>query len=770
MAKSKSKSKSKVDLKQFLLKKGEYVAMGIAGFFLAVLMLWGITKFSNASAKDPDKITKEFMDKSQTVQRQISVNTPTEADKDLAKVPEWVDTPYQFKRAPVSDFALTGPPFDPTAKPDTKKENPNVLPIGTYQVDLTRGSMKGFDIVEGKDGEKIIGVIYDKQIDPQDTEKMRKLVTKFRSKKEPRPVKKAPPTGFPPGNFPGGMGPMAGGFRPGPGPGGMGPMGGMMSGMMNPYGGSEGYDFSGHRVEKSIEYIPISQLDAALKLKKIPAMTVIPVRMVTIHAEIPLKKQIDEIRRALRLRDSFEAARWGPLYDGYEVRRKVSTYGLDGKEEVIQDWADYNFEDEYRTRIAAMRSADHFDEGYLGYFIRYEMALALPLPELVTETGVKYPDIRLKNILETIKKLEEASKKPVEASDILKRIGGGTTRSELYRPQGAAQTGSADVWGADAGGPRMGSGDTPMPYPASGVFTPGQGKMFNPMDANSPNINMPEIEHLLLRFVDAAVEPGMTYQYQIRLRMRNPNYKHTKEVSKPADAEREFLDSPWVQLADAITVPSETFVYAADWGDYSKRIKEEHEKERELRQRLEAKEYQAVVETCTWMEQVRTGDGGKREPVGAWVVADFPVGRGEYVGRKSYVKLPLWSSETKAYVLREIPDKVIPKIPGLKEPAQPKGWLMDFTTNKSILVDFEGGRVRTRVGGREVVEEVATEMLLLRPDGKLIVKRSLDTEADGLHKQIVSDWEKWLKAVTDRKASGSDDPSGFSPRPPGPGN
>ena len=295
---------------------------------------------------------------------------------------------------------------------------------------------------------------------------------------------------------------------------------------------------------------------------------------------------------------------------------------------------------------------------------------------------------------------------------------------------------------------------------------PGSGKMFNPMDQNNPNLTMPEIEHLLLRFVDAAVEPGMTYQYQIRLRMRNPNYKHTKEVSKPSDADKEFLDSPWLELADAITVPSETFVYAADWSAYAKRIKDEHEKERELQRRLEAKEYQAVVETCAWLEQVRTGDGGKREPVGAWVVADFPVSRGEFVGRKSYVKLPLWSSENKAYVLREIPDKVIPKT-GPKEPAQPRGWLMDFSNNKSILVDFEGGKVRTKLAGKEVVEEVATEMLLLRPDGKLVVKRSQDTESDPTHARIIGDWTSWHKEVEARKERMSDDPNGLSPRGPG---
>ena len=41
MAKSKTKSKSKLDIKQFLLRRGEYVAMGVAGFFLSCSCSWG---------------------------------------------------------------------------------------------------------------------------------------------------------------------------------------------------------------------------------------------------------------------------------------------------------------------------------------------------------------------------------------------------------------------------------------------------------------------------------------------------------------------------------------------------------------------------------------------------------------------------------------------------------------------------------------------------------------------------------------------------------
>jgi hypothetical protein len=75
--------------------------------------------------------------------------------------------------------------------------------------------------------------------------------------------------------------------------------------------------------------------------------------------------------------------------------------------------------------------------------------------------------------------------------------------------------------------------------------------------------------------------------------------------------------------------------------------------------------------------------------------------------------------------------------------------------------------VRTRLGGKDVNEEVATEMLLLRPDGKLVVKSSLETAADETHKEIVGKWEGWLKEVMARKEKSGDEGNGFSPRAPG---
>jgi hypothetical protein len=245
--------------------------------------------------------------------------------------------------------------------------------------------------------------------------------------------------------------------------------------------------------------------------------------------------------------------------------------------------------------------------------------------------------------------------------------------------------------------------------------------------------------------------------------MWNPNTGQDKFVANPEFAKKSYetLYSQWTQLSQPITVPAEDFLYAHDVKTYREQIAAAYEKEKELLAKLQVKDHQAVVQVTRWMEQVRTDTGSKREPVGAWVVAEMPVGRGEYVGRKTYVKLPLWSSELQQYVLREVTDKVV------KGRDQPKGWLVDFST-KAVLVDFEGGRVKTRVNvrfdekgnltssSRTIDEDAGTEMLIVRPDGKLVVRNSLVDEADEDRKAVTSKWAEWLKVVETRKAPTGD--------------
>jgi hypothetical protein len=110
-----------------------------------------------------------------------------------------------------------------------------------------------------------------------------------------------------------------------------------------PYGGIGGdFNANARRADegKVIKYVPLKEIDEAVKAGNQPALTVVPVRLVTIHASVPYKKQVEEIKRALRLDTDATARQWGPV-----VRRvrdpapREPGCGPDGKGEVLQEWA-----------------------------------------------------------------------------------------------------------------------------------------------------------------------------------------------------------------------------------------------------------------------------------------------------------------------------------------------------------------------------------------------------------------------------------------------
>lgn len=805
-----AKNKAKIDPKQFLLTRGEYLALGLGGFLLLVLLLLGVTTMTQA--EDPQKIAKELTQKASGVKSRINDPNaqPTEQDLEAVKVPDWVEKGVRFVPARVQDFPVHTPLFDTVAKPDPRKERPFVVPIRQYQADLFRGAMYSYDIiVDPSTGKSLIGVMSEKKTGEHDKSKAKDIARLLATRGRIKPKKDTPPPKqpglFPPGGgvppgLPPGMGPPGGGSAGGPpgmGPPGMPPGPGDELGGYNPYGAMGGrYDTSAQRVEKVVEYIPLEEgtLSDALSKGKVPAMTVMPLRAIIVHAEVPLKLQREELKRALRLKSTAEAARFGPVYDGFVVQRRITQINpRDGKVIVRQDWTDYDFEKVYQETIWPRKLADHIEDGYIAYFIRYDMALALPLPQVVEELGT-YPEVRLPSIVETIQKMQKAQEKPIQASETLKRLQGAASRRELYRPETGRSTGAASLYGpgfTGPGAPDDATGGSGLGIPPGGIGVPPGGLIPPGGIGNQPGVGVPpgpggsydpaqfyagmpksvEIDHLLLRFIDVDVQPGFTYEYRVRLRMRNPNYQRPNEVANPADARVEFLESPWTTLDRPITVPPESFLFAGDVAEYRKKIDEEYGKDRnvrELRELLQVRDGQAVVELASWMEQVRTDSGGKREPVGAWVVAEIPIGRGEFVGRKHYVKLPLWSSIAQAYVLREIPDRVIPTRPGQKDATQPKGWMVDFST-PAILVDFEGGSSRGRIGNKEVNEDAAAELLILRADGKLEVRKTQIDQNDPIRKRIVEMWTKWVKAAEKRQSEGGSTPGGgFSPRtPPG---
>jgi hypothetical protein len=271
----------------------------------------------------------------------------------------------------------------------------------------------------------------------------------------------------------------------------------------------------------------------------------------------------------------------------------------------------------------------------------------------------------------------------------------------------------------------------PGGYPMGGPGGYGQPQ---PVQTDSP-----ERDHVLIRFFDADIQPGFTYQYRIRVKMKNPNFGR-RDVGRPDDARQEILFGDWMPIRDRVTVTSELNLYATDPVEYKDRIREKYKDQAVVNLLDNRNGTVPVVQIQSWMEQVKI-EGTKREPIGTWVVGEVPVFRGEYIGRRQLVPLPMWSAEKGTYILQELP-----KYKVWRAREQPKGLLVDFTT-RNLLVDYEGGKVRPQVGDRSIDDEAGTELLVLRPDGSVVVRSSVADMEDKDRRDRFKKWEEWLENV-----------------------
>ena len=167
-------AKAKFDFKDLLLKKGEYAVLGAAGLGLVLLLVMGVSKLS--AAKDPKTVAAGLTAKAKNIDTAVLAPAPDGLVPPLEpwatkKADKGVDA---FPPVPATEFTLVTAPFDPVAKPDTKRENPKVLSIGEYQVDLVRGPMKAFDVVYDGENSAKIGVLVAKKKGDLDKEALKK--------------------------------------------------------------------------------------------------------------------------------------------------------------------------------------------------------------------------------------------------------------------------------------------------------------------------------------------------------------------------------------------------------------------------------------------------------------------------------------------------------------------------------------------------------------------------------------------------------------------
>ena len=81
---------------------------------------------------------------------------------------------------------------------------------------------------------------------------------------------------------------------------------------------------------------------------------------------------------------------------------------------------------------------------------------------------------------------------------------------------------------------------------------------------------------------------------------------------------------------------------------------------------------------------------------------------------------------------------------------QPKGWPVNFKSS-SILVDFDGGKSKSRINDKEVLDDADSELLILRADGKLMIHNSGTDGENRLRAERDGVWTEWVKRVKSRK-------------------
>jgi len=306
-------------------------------------------------------------------------------------------------------------------------------------------------------------------------------------------------------------------------------------------------------------------------------------------------------------------------------------------------------------------------------------------------------------------------------------------------------------------------------------ITPGGPNQYNiPGSADAQKITTTPIDHCLVRFVDVTVEPGKSYRYRLKVRMNNPNYSPTPEERKDTYknfAKPRYLESPPMPVPGIVTIPPDQFVYAVD------QMKYETDKDRKKLYYGNPQPSQAVVQVQQWLETWRADPARESTEyeIGEWVVARRVfVERGEYVGRTGAGQ----------YAFRtEVPVKEDnnPKHDLAADPKPPRGYdkykVPLQVGDTSILIDFDRGQTtynrpapppkdddpeEKKPRPVAIHDNVATELLIMRPDGTVIARNEAEDAADPAR---VKHYEAYMKRIKDLRGGDKPD-SGGTPADP----
>jgi hypothetical protein len=464
---------------------------------------------------------------------------------------------------------------------------------------------------------------------------------------------------------------------------------------------------AGPSIEYRLDWVDAAKIPANAE----PAMTVTPVRMAVISGSFPYRAQLEIYRAALRKDSLNDLVKENngeliPHFLQFNVRRRALDHT--GKEK--ETWRELNLDTDFKpVLVKALGSESETPE------IRRLSNHGMVMPRPILAVG-KYPDTTPGLVNKALRAINQKLGKDSDAkvlSQMEKRLAGD----------------GLDIFGAQQAPPddKIKPKDAPAPR-------------------GEPELIVPD--HCLVRFIDVTVQPGFTYEYQVQIRVQNPNYGKKTEVAFPALAEPKEIASQWSEKPCSITVPRETYVYGIELDERALKVRQQTEP-----RLLSDKNDVTFMQIHRWIEttNINPEQRGASVPVGDWSVGDCAVRRGEQIGRLENVKVPMWFPNKKAFEIA-VPIQAAPKpgIIGGTRPQVVRGIPINFTTDE-LLVDFEGGSIRQSLRLNEkttkpVSEEANVEYLVMSADGKLRLKQS---RADKVNSDRTVRFEEWDKRVKD---------------------
>lgn len=742
----------------YFVEHGEKIGLGIAGGLALILFMLGMS--SMVFSANSDELAEDLNKKTAQIDAQFRSARPTEADlppKNFSSRVVTLDNDLVLAaRYEMAALRGTG------GETQVGRRVPTIFPVEEAAGAVARVQIKTYDLYT-KNGELYISMLK---------------------------TEGAGGAGNLAGRFGGEavMPPPAGGTRGGRGD---QPYAGPMGGVAD----------SDKKKDIPIIGVPVKKLEKSATGS--PVVLIRPHRLAVLAFSFPFKKQVEEFRTKLGLRSTDEVLSESSLerpekskgslaafrFVGVNVRRRE----LDGNGNPVGkgDWTVLNLGDSYREFIRSVGKEFEKDTGEytqltfpglvmpklkqfrpedfgfpavggsmygpgMGGYGTAPMGVTPPgrdeeegsMAQDFKETPSQYPPVEkeLRLLARAMEQLKD--KGPVDL--------GGPKRfsDDDFDPFAANQEGPGTGRETGPGGPGM---NPPFGMPPD---------MYGPGGPGTPRKPQELPEHCLVRIIDVTVEPGKIYEYQVQIRMANPNYKRP-DVASGLYADGKYLDSEWSTMPVRVAVTPELVYYAVDQmladGKGRKPGTPDFDKSKYI-----------AIQAHRWLTEFQlAGARDTKMVVGEWAVAErFPVGRGMYLGRRVPVKLPVWRPQQQSYVLPDLTqgrrkDERVIQVPFEYDEAQTRR----ATAPQAILVDFEqrGERSYDRIvreadddgpERRQVVSDsTAGHALIMNPDGRLILREAALDLADPERSQRLADFRKRIKEV-EKKGKANDDPFG----------